>query len=231
MEGRYPNGLLLAITNCKTPSKEEEFNYWYNHLHLPDVTEPGVFRHPIRFTNTEPGGVTDPHGKIVQYAATYETKWEDLPAAWTALRGNSARLRQEGRFIDEDLDIVSSVVYKRLGGEFRTAVRPVRGVLIAMFNIPDEQKDGFSRWYRDYHMPDILDTGHYHTGYFYESLDPQVSLGGNFLAIFETDRNEVGKFERERHKIGPYWAEHGRGYGHDIDLVFRMTARRLWPME
>ena len=36
MEGRYPRGILLAITNCNDPSKEEEFNYWYNHIHLPD---------------------------------------------------------------------------------------------------------------------------------------------------------------------------------------------------
>jgi len=25
MEGRYPQGLLLALTNCTDPSKEEEF--------------------------------------------------------------------------------------------------------------------------------------------------------------------------------------------------------------
>jgi hypothetical protein len=35
MEGRYPNGLLLAITNCTDPSKEEEFNSWYNHQKTP----------------------------------------------------------------------------------------------------------------------------------------------------------------------------------------------------
>ena len=38
MEGRYPQGLLLALTNCTDPSKEEEFNAWYNHMHVPDVT-------------------------------------------------------------------------------------------------------------------------------------------------------------------------------------------------
>ena len=41
MEGRYPNGLLLAVTDCNDLSKEEEFNYWYNHIHIPDVTAPG----------------------------------------------------------------------------------------------------------------------------------------------------------------------------------------------
>ena len=230
MEGRYPNGLLMATTNCRNPSKEEEFNYWYHHIHLPDVTESGVFQHPIRFVNTEPGGVTDHHGKIVGYASVVETNSEDVSAALAGLRANNARLREEGRYHD-DLEIVSSGAFNRLGGEFRTAVRPVRGILIALFNIPDGQKEEFCRWYKDYHIPDILDSGHYHTAYFYESLDRQASLGGNLLAIFETDRNEVGKFERDRHKIGPYQAEHGRSFSHPIDLVFRMTARRLWPME
>ena len=54
MEGRYPNGLQLAITNCTDPSKTEEFNYWYNHMHVPDVTAPGIFRHAIRFANNDP---------------------------------------------------------------------------------------------------------------------------------------------------------------------------------
>ncbi len=35
MEGRYPQGLLLALTNCTDPSKEEEFHAWYNHSLLP----------------------------------------------------------------------------------------------------------------------------------------------------------------------------------------------------
>ena len=78
MEGRYPNGLLLAITNCNDPSKEEEFDYWYNHIHLPDVTAPGVFRHAMRFVNTDP---KPGEGKHI---ATYETTWEDVSKAWTA---------------------------------------------------------------------------------------------------------------------------------------------------
>ena len=64
MEGRYPNGLLLAITNCTDPSKEEEFNAWYNHIHVPDVTAPGIFRHALRFVNT------DRNSQAGQYVAT-----------------------------------------------------------------------------------------------------------------------------------------------------------------
>jgi hypothetical protein len=78
MEGRYPNGLLLAITNCTDPSKEEEFNSWYNHMHVPDVTAPGIFRHALRFVNT------DPSSQAGQYVATYETNWEDVSKAMPA---------------------------------------------------------------------------------------------------------------------------------------------------
>src|SRR5438128_7904992 len=46
MEGRSPQGLLLALANCTDPSKEAEFNAWYNHMHVPDVTAPGIFRQP-----------------------------------------------------------------------------------------------------------------------------------------------------------------------------------------
>jgi hypothetical protein len=47
MEGRYPNGLLLAITNCNDASKGDEFARWYNHIHFPDVTASGIFKHSI----------------------------------------------------------------------------------------------------------------------------------------------------------------------------------------
>ena len=90
MEGRYPHGLLLAITNCADPSKEEEFNAWYNHMHVPDVTAPGIFRHALRFVNT------DPSAQAGKYVATYETTWEDVSKAMPAHREASVKLRERG---------------------------------------------------------------------------------------------------------------------------------------
>jgi hypothetical protein len=87
-EGRYPNGLLLAITNCTDPSKEGEFNAWYNHMHMPAVTAPGIFRHALRFVNT------DSSSQAGQYVATYETNWEDASKAIPAHREASVQLLQ-----------------------------------------------------------------------------------------------------------------------------------------
>src|SRR3989449_9851236 len=90
MEGRYPQGLLLALTNCTDPSKEEEFNSWYNHMHVPDVTAPGIFRHALRFVNT------DPSSQAGTYVATYEANWEGVSKAMRAHREASVKGRERG---------------------------------------------------------------------------------------------------------------------------------------
>src|SRR5216684_925789 len=107
MEGRYPHGLLLAITNCTDPSKEEEFNAWYNHMHVPDVTAPGIFRHALRFVNTDPSSLAG------QYVATYETNWEDVTKAMPAHREASVKLRERGRLSDT-IEVVASLTARRL---------------------------------------------------------------------------------------------------------------------
>ena len=71
MDGRYPNGLLFVLSRCGDPAQELEFNRWYNHMHLPDVTAPGIFRNPMRFANArlkpgEPG-----------YVASYEVEGDN----------------------------------------------------------------------------------------------------------------------------------------------------------
>ena len=71
MDGRYPAGLLVAFTSLTDQSKSDEFNYWYNHIHIPDVTEAGVFHHAVRFENTNPDS---PLGRFV---AIFETTLED----------------------------------------------------------------------------------------------------------------------------------------------------------
>ena len=107
MEGRYPQGLPLALTNCTDPSKEEEFNAWYNHMHVPDVTAPGIFHHALRFVTTDPSA---PAGK---YVATSETNWEDVSKAMPAHQEASVKLRERGRLSDT-IEVVASLTARRL---------------------------------------------------------------------------------------------------------------------
>jgi len=223
MEGRYPNGVLIAVTNCSDPSKEDEFNYWYNHIHVPDITGFGVFRHAIRFANTNP---KPGEGK---YFATYEIAQDDVPGAWSTLRERGAKLREQGRY-SPLLQVVQAGVFKKLGGEFYAASRPTRGILAVLTNCKDPaREEEFNRWYSDVHIPDILDTGAYHTAYRYESLDPKVTRG-KYLAVYETHYENSTKAREELGKVRADWERRGRLFD-AMEVVFGITARRIWPMD
>lgn len=224
MERRYPNGLLLAITNCTDPSKTDEFNYWYNHMHVPDVTTPGIFRHAIRFANT------DPNSPAGQYVATYETTWEDVSKAMPAHRQASAKLRENGDRGTPLIQPVTAGVFKRMGGEFSASVKPTLGILLVLSNCRDTAiQEEFNRWYEDVHIPDILDTGAFHTAYRYESLDPEATKA-KYLAIYETDNVDPAKARDELGKVRADWQQRGRLFD-GIEVVSSLTARRIWPMD
>ena len=222
MDGRYPYGLFFALTNCNDPANEEEFNSWYSHKHLPDVTGPGVWRHASRYVNTDP---SPDNGKFL---ALYETYWDDVAAARNEMMQTDARVRELGRH-SPHIRSVLVTTFKRLGGEFRAANRPARGILAVLAKLKDPaREEEFNRWYTDIHIPDILDTGLYHTAYRYEALDPQAA-GAKYLAIYETDHSDPGKTGNELRKLRDNWAARGRlSDAHDV--LYRITAQRIWPM-
>ena len=221
MEGRYPNGLLLAITNCNDASKGDEFARWYNHIHFPDVTASGIFKHPIRFANTDPDS---PRG---QYAATYETDYEDAAIALADNREASAKLRPDGGRGSELIESVFVDVFKRTGGEFSTSVRPTRGILLVLSNCTDpSREEEFNRWYEDVHFPDILNVGQFHTAYRYENVNPESSA--KYLAIYETDNADPADARVQHTKLMEGWGQQGHLFD-DMEVVSSMTARRVWP--
>ncbi len=224
MEGRYPNGLLLALTNCNDSSKEDEFNTWYNDIHIPDVAATGVFQEAIRFVSTSPK-----RGEA-KHIATYETTWEDVSKALAALKEGMAKTQTPDR-LSPLLEVVRpSVAYKKLDEEFCTTSKPTRGILMVMLNCEDPAKEQeFNKWYADVHIPDILSTGAFHTAYRYESLDPDTS-NGKYLAIYETDYSDPSKAGDELIKQRPDWEQRGRLLS-GTELVLRATARRIWPMD
>jgi len=225
MEGRYPAGIVLAITNCNDPSKEDEFNYWYNHIHGPDVTGFGVFRHFTRFINANP---KPGEGK---YLAICEISQDDVAGVWaTALPEMRARLQEQRRYSPLLQAVTPGVAFKRLGGEFAAAGKPTRGILAVLTNCKDPaREEEFNRWYNDVHIPDILDTGAYHTAYRYESLAPQVTKG-KYLALYETHYDNPTNARDELVKVRADWERRERLFD-AIEVVVATAARRIWPMD
>jgi len=226
MEGRYPNGLLIALINYTDPSTEEQFNYWYNHIHIPDVTGFGVYKYGTRFVNPNPKPAD---GK---YLTIYETEWDDLSKVQAASSGKEDEWRRQGRYDITHIQRVLVGHFKRLGGEFRATVRPAKGVLMVFANCKDPSKeDEFNRWYEDIHIPDILDTGLYQSAYRYESVEYiEDTTSGKYLAIYETDDPEPGRVAEQVGKFAQDWAQRGRMFD-GVELTLAFSARRIWPAD
>jgi hypothetical protein len=64
--------LLTVESNCYDPSREKEFNDWYNNIHLPDILEIPGFMRAVFCENTNP---SEGQGKFL---AMYEIETDDL---------------------------------------------------------------------------------------------------------------------------------------------------------
>jgi hypothetical protein len=65
--------LLFAFSDCVDPLREEEFNAWYDTMHVPDMLEtPGMIR-ATRWVNADPR-----QGQRRKYLALYELETDDV---------------------------------------------------------------------------------------------------------------------------------------------------------
>ena len=100
-----PKAVMIVLTNCSDAAREDEFNEWYNDVHLPDVLlTPGI----VRATRLGRTGET-PEGQG-RYLALYELDTDDVTSVQEALAGVMERVRGEGRIID-CIEVMASGYY------------------------------------------------------------------------------------------------------------------------
>ena len=87
--------LLFAFSDCKDPAREDEYNDWYDNMHIPDMLEvPGM----ISATRWE--GVHTGEGQHRKYLALYELETDSLADFDAGVRERGMRTVNEGRFSD-----------------------------------------------------------------------------------------------------------------------------------
>ena len=87
--------LLFAFSDCKDPAKEEEFNRWYDTMHVPDMLEvPGMIS-ATRWVAAQPQ-----EGQQRKYLAMYELETDSIEAFDDKVRERGMRTLKEGRFSD-----------------------------------------------------------------------------------------------------------------------------------
>ena len=171
MEGRYPKGILFLLSNCKDPSLDLDFNYWYSNVYLPHLMASGTFQQATRYRNTEHRSKTSD----AEYMAILETDSEDLYGAMGDFKERAKKLANK-HGMHMALEEVVAAVFRATGPEFRAGpeARNSTGSMLLLSNCKDESNEReFNHWYDTVHIPHVIESGRYHTAYRYESIDPR----------------------------------------------------------
>jgi len=89
-----PKTCLNVFTNCTDPAREDEFNRWYTHTHLPDLSQSYGFLCARRFINR---AATDDTAK---FYAQYEFDTDDPSRSMLSLLEQAMSAFKGGRHID-----------------------------------------------------------------------------------------------------------------------------------
>ena len=107
-------GIFIIESRCIDPQREQEFNAWYDDVHIPDLLDTGLFSAAYRFASVAEGRIVGPGvpdgaarpvpGSGVSAPTTYLAIHEidGSPVARTAefARTHQPRLRAAGRLSD-----------------------------------------------------------------------------------------------------------------------------------
>lgn len=213
MHGLYSKGILLIKSNCNDPAREQSLNKWLDDVHLPQITKTGPFNNPTRYVARQVAAHPEP--EQTKYVTIAETDAGDLEGVLRAFLENAAAWERSGA-IHNAHDVASFTLYERTGREWVGAAnKPVKGILLVFSNCRDLSREAdFNKWYDDIHMPDMVESGFYHTGYRFKAVAPGGKLSRYFvrhqyLAIYETDQDPAAAWQGII-GIGPRWRTEGR---------------------
>lgn len=104
-----PRAVYMILTNCTDPVREEEFNRWYSHVHVPDLRPARGMVSATRYRAAGPG--LGP----AAYLARYEFETPDLEMSLGDVRRLAGAARENGRSID-CLDPVAFWLWLQIDG-------------------------------------------------------------------------------------------------------------------
>jgi len=98
---------MVVESNSNDPAREQEFNEWYDNVHLPDVLSiPGI----MRATRYENSNATEGQGKFL---AMYEIETDNAVQVLADLSDGMNQWTEKGR-ITELLTIAGGCLYRQI---------------------------------------------------------------------------------------------------------------------
>ena len=226
MDGRFPRGILYTLSNIPNASSVDEFNYWYNYIHIPDLTDGGIVQQPTRYEMLSSTSDKFEGGRFLDI---WEVDRIDIGEAVQESLGNLPLLRKLGRMWPVS-NVVWSQPFRSIGPLTKPGGKCVTGILLALTRCTDPaNEEEFNHWYDTVHVRHVLDTGLFHTGYRFESYYTPKTGEPKYLAIYETAAQDPAAAEAELiSKHQPQWRAR-REYSPYMEVVWRGCFRRIFP--
>ena len=175
-------------------AKEQEFNEWYNHIHLPDVVD-------------TPGYVSATRYKINEfkkgrgsYLTVYEIETDDIDET---IRVRFEKLPKEiaaGRGSDLPVNVWPFCLFRRTIRKISTATAQHSGkpkyILTVETNPVPGKEEAYNDWY-DRHLDEVLESPGYVADSRYVIKEP-LEGRGKYLAIYEIESDDVVETIRKR---------------------------------
>ncbi len=202
-------GLYTIYTNCTDPARHEEYNRWYSHTHLTDLSGAQGLVRGRRYTAAHPEAAT------AQYLTLYEFESDDLRASARDLTHIARGTIEAGRHI-ECLTLVSDDLFAQIDeSPFQplerveyppypppedrpdpASMNPLattldRAVNAIMTNCSDLARDEeFNRWYKHVHVPDLRPSVGMVKATRYRNALPHRGPAG-YLALYEFETDDL----------------------------------------
>jgi len=180
----------ILETNCD-PNREDEYNDWYDKIHVPDVLANPGFVRARGYVNKE---FRDGRGK---YMALYEIETDDIEKTMKVRREKRAKEHEQGRASANrpnfSFTLWHDVLFKQIFE--RTAPQNSTSTTGKWLNFVEQNCDPareaeYHEWYNDMHIPDVLLTPSFVSARRYQIKDFLCGRG-EYLAIYEIETDAI----------------------------------------
>ena len=181
----------MTFTRLLRPERRDDWNAWYDTVHLPDIVSSGAAWRVTRWELVDPPAVGYTNVNM------YEMPGPDLLADLAKPAAFAPKWSAEGRQF-ADYCILDLQPFRPIGRWARIAdpSPEVKGRLAVWSLCSDRARtDEWHAWYDDTHIPNMLEVEGVASATRWERLEP-LRYGANHVAFFDLDDDPKAAVER-----------------------------------
>jgi hypothetical protein len=217
----------ILETNCD-PTRESEYNEWYDGIHVPDVLATPGFVRARRYESRE---LRDGRGR---YMALYDIETNDIDKTMQVRLARRAEEHAQGRASANRPNLASSMWRDMLFRQIfeRAAPRNSTSATGKWLNFVEQnhdpaREDEYHDWYNNIHIPDVLTTPSFVSATRYQIKEFRDGRG-KYLAIYGIETDDIESTMKVRLQKRAEEVKHGRASVNRAHLVRPVWRDVMW---